>query len=159
MILSKKSWHYWFYSKFYWRTPTNLCPYFWKTVLSIVLLLPLFIFCIPLRTGSHIFDCKDGKKGTIWEVFGAAVATNIAAFLFVGMVAFWWVVQKSTWWSVGFVGYGVTGTILLFFVVDKIQRSIKWKKSGRPNILKEFIKAKKQKYCPVIEWEDEDKRA
>jgi hypothetical protein len=57
---------------------------------------------------------------------------------------------------------GVAGAIFLIFTLIAIIFGIaflydfikKKRKNKKPSILREFIKAKKERYCPKIEWEE-----
>lgn len=180
MKLSKKSWHSWVYQFFYGfdnDMPGNLCPYFWKLVLALILFIPCFIIQLPTMIGESIFNRSGGRNNNDYVYRQGVFSTelnpvilglfvNVMLFFIVGMVGMWFNLSGD---NALFVG-GVIGWVIAlvtFFVwakqEDKWHEWFSRKHDGevggvvatiekRPNILTEFIKAKYNKYCPKIDW-------
>ena len=60
--ISKVSWHANFYKWFYqvWILPTSLCPYFWKLLLALILIIPVFSMSLPIYI-YNIFKKEDNR--------------------------------------------------------------------------------------------------
>jgi len=120
---------------------TNLCKYFWRTVCSI-LLLPLILGWRYLIPESFQIEHRD--------------MTVVIAILFgIGLVA---ALATGIWFLVfappAIIGVFAGFVYLGFVIIDKYKE----RKSAhpyKPSIFKEYIKAKKNKYCPIVEWEEQ----
>lgn len=169
MKLNKNSFSAKFYCWFYEtnKLPNNLCPYFWKLslawLLTIVLFPPMFFLLIPAMIIS-IFsvDFKTslwGNKFTfaIMGIFIYAallIAFSIVVFAatilgLIGYVSGSWLSTFQIWGGIiSCAGAGV-GVYYLGKLIIEHKKKNSYKS---PNIVKEFIKAKYNKYCPKIDW-------
>lgn len=163
MKLSKSSWHYklhlWFSHP--WKVPKNLCGYFWKTVWYSIAFIPVVIIFIPFWVIDLIVKEED-RSSSIAEMTPVAIILDGALAMVFCMIAMWaYPFSAKTGAGPWIIAVGASGW--LFAVVLAIAHWMDWasKKSGgtkrqkKPNIAWEYIKAKKNKYCPIIEWEEE----
>lgn len=155
MNLSEKSWHARIFKAFYPNTklPDSLCNYFWATIVAILLIIPahpaiifnLFVKNAKMPGGVGLlitFLCLliGGASLT-----AADIDVNIAIIYLVGL---------------GVLTIMILLLIGLFYlssyVTDKFSEYRKSKKSKRDNenrnIIIEYVKGVKGKYCPHINW-------
>lgn len=147
--------------------PNNLCAFFWTAFSAIILSPFMLLFWISELSISKIFS----ENIRTWE-------KRISAFLlfyFIFIPALSFIVNSFIYHTI--LASSIIGGLIVVILVG-----IKWynysvdKKRKRQEemynneeyyeygykepkkyILFEFIKAKKQKYCPMIEWVDENK--
>jgi hypothetical protein len=159
----------WFYAT--QQMPESLCPYFWKLVLMWVFIVPYTILSLPVI----LMDRKDPERRTTGERAGMGVIIWFILFMLISMLS--WIglffiepVKDSTWLHiliVGGIGWGfsiVIGATEGYKALKEwnYRRKIKYNEDGyriwdeptekHPSIIKEFIKAKYNKYCPKIDW-------
>lgn len=161
----------WFYKQN--EMPNSLCPYFWKMIMMYVIIIPYSIISLP----QIIFELITKERS---EAPRLAIGTILYIMLFFGLSILFTLVTLPIWGyfhpksegytfqligSVGFVGLlSVLFThLMLTYLQNRNRRFIVDKKTGqyiknpkykgeKPNLLKEFIKAKYNKYCPKINW-------
>lgn len=155
MNISKKSWHYkmnmFFSDQNEYRIPTSLCPYFWKTTFFVfmtamaVSMLSLFSWAMGEGVFSWIMAYFGISLGAIASavpsaLIGAVLILTVFALIFGLFFGGGWVKNK---------------------IVDKFDEIKEQKEEERiklglpkkePNLLISFIKAKKQKFCPNIDF-------
>ena len=165
-----KGWHYklvqyvWGRSYFNsWGDPKyprriSLCTYFWSVVLSI------FIYPVSIIWHTRVVQNHEdlSKAIGIWIL----ISTFIQFFIVVlaGLSEWWWIGLAIFFGGIG-AGAGVAGAII---GIENLYNRIKCyrrkkygefvRKPRKPSLIKEFIKAKKNKVCPCIEFVDEDKK-
>lgn len=115
----------------------TICPYFWGSIWNLVGMPSawLFVFyavgCIPSTFVVGLLDLSPHLKGT------GFIGLTIIAILG------WLIILLFT---------------LLFCVcvvmVQEVNKKRKHKTEKKPSVIKEYIKAKKNKFCPMIEFED-----
>lgn len=142
MKFSKNSWHYklnrWMYDETF--NNTSLCPYFWLTVLSVLITPVVFVWKTMGNTWHDrvFFMCKCIFFCFAVIVIFALLVGGILVTIFVlgmyyGLIVF---VDKAKNWE-----------------EKKNKNKIPIEKSKQPSILVGYIKSKKQKICPKLEWE------
>ena len=144
MQLSTKSWHAKVYNFFYTESglPQSLCPYFWKLVLAIFVLIPFLILLvlggitIIISLIVYLFHIKFSLFFS-WRHFKMLL-------LFIGII----VAVVSVVLSIGYVVGELMGKY-----GNKSKSIVSTTKVKNPTILQEFIKAKYNKYCPKINWQ------
>ncbi|CAH9014588.1 conserved hypothetical protein [Vibrio phage 424E50-1] len=138
------------FTKDYVNKSKSICPYFWGSVwnvlfvntlyLIIVTVAGLMISLLPVE-GLGLFKEWVGEQGTLLY-FVKSVFIGVTTFItFIGTVV-----------SVVYVWIA-----FLLPTVSKLVRKYKTKGESapkKPNLLVEWVKAKKNKVCPMIEWED-----
>lgn len=161
--------------------PTNLCPYFWKSVWMYVAIIPYTLITLPMVI-IEMFGIE--KPDSAWQRVG--FASLIYFFAFVGWAVvfvpyfgftYGWTTDAIPFWDFLFkmgvtmwvLGILIGGAYLVKFIfkmliygvehaVDSIKYSNETDALGRrkrkKNMVVEFIKAKYHKYCPNIEWEE-----
>jgi hypothetical protein len=146
----------WFYMVDY--LPMNLCPYFWKLVIVYLTLLPYLLIYAPKK----IFDVISGDNSDDkMERLGGGLLMYFFILCLISLGFF--VASAFTTFYEGTVGYAffVPGAIVAFLIVVlSVLGFAGWiidKRREKPhsNVLVEYAKAKYNKYCPTIEWEDE----
>lgn len=136
MKINTKSWHYRFLKSLDTSIPKSLCPYFWKVVFAITWITGLILLLIAFFTsiGARIF-----------EGIGFAV-DNIVLY-----------------WSLAAVVGTATVTSAIVLVVAVIFGFVWAKENFKPPYKEEpliitFVKNKKSKICPRLEFEDMSKK-
>ena len=169
MKVSVNSWHYRFVNWAYDDVPESLCTYFWKLVLAFI----VTSLGAALIEG---FKQSDERRFIILTALaGLSIPLFISAYLtgFYGMVN---VVGEEDYhiytenvpyaFTIGFVFYFVCICNMINFAVSMMfMGAMLWdnyrsahpkirapKGEGEGNIVVEFIKAKKNKYCPRLEF-------
>jgi len=129
----------------------NLCPYFWSVVLAVV-------------TAPFVAMYRAFPKPTL-SISGQTI-TFIALVIYAAL--FTWDVSRQDWYSAGFI-VAMTVFLLagkrLFKLVDSIHIGKRRRREHKlkvhePNLMIEYLKAKKSKYCPVlnVEWNTVDEK-
>ena len=126
MKISRRSWHYRLLRKLYMDVPDNLCAYFWKTVF-VLLLIPAVIVSV----------CA--------VVFVALVPAIVFGAYLLGFPYYGDPVVISV--IVGLVEVFILGCILR----EQIQTRTAFDPPRPPSLVREYLMAKKQKVCPMIE--------
>lgn len=161
----------WFYNVVKEKMPSNLCPYFWKLLTAYVFSIPLIIITLPFE----IFFGKFGKYNesigerlwvsfVIWVIcFFASSALTSVSVLF----GYW--PEENTFIihiiHVGLLVWGLAVCVGLLIPITYIIKKIRepkpkttvddiLPKEKKPNIVVEFVKAKYNRYCPKIDWND-----
>lgn len=171
MVLSKNSWHWKLYKLTYtherWdRMPTNLCPYFWKIVLAMLLFPFNFLITGPLKllSLSGVGD-EDIATDSYFRLFWPSIGFNFLLCLVYAMIAMFWYIPISMeakptitfvigvcCWFLSIISSIAFGIKYLVNLAAKRHRPYK---PDKPNIIVEFIKAKYNKSCPMVVWENE----
>lgn len=149
MVLSKESWHFWLYKLLFSDNPTNFCPYFWGVVLSAILVLPLFILAIPWFIYSIIADEDIDEKLPQCGLLGIVIWMLVATVS--GMFGMFFTKNPSVQ-GIGAFGWG----ICLLLLIITIHSYAKNRNVFKNSFLGNYVKAKKNKYCPIIEWKEKD---
>lgn len=165
LVFSKKSWHFRLYELFYGKTgegwmdkkpPSNLCPYFWKIVLG-VLMSPLALFMtLPLWLVTRKNIEEDGIV-SMNIVLGLAVYTGLYLVFCILVIPAMFYYPKESFMNVSAtIGAGITliGMVcLLFLGIRKLLMFISSvEASSSPSLIGSYLKAKKNKICPQIKW-------
>lgn len=167
MELNKKSWHCWLYRTVYGKycgLPNNLCGYFWKGIVSGVLLLltigvvmlPAYLLSLPfLKKSWWRNGIVDWEEGFSIENIFLSIFMNAIITIAVCMVA---VFFKPTFGIITGAALGWMTVIASCIAVYITTRDAKLpefpKKEKKPNIFKEVIKTWYNRNCPHINWKD-----
>lgn len=160
MELKIKSWYVWLWEYTYAEDlPNNLCPFFWKLILAMLLFIPNIIFRIPTSIGNLIFKDKKIERGDARTGIGIFLYGVIFAILFVLHCEY--NLLKAT---LGFYSYNqFAANVGLFMIIVALCILIGyyWKKNittnkikniASNNILVNFTKAWYNNHCPRINW-------
>lgn len=161
MTLNKSSWYYKLYTKTYSsRPPNNLCGFFWKLVWAILWFPINFIWNIIPETVDKLID-KDGVDNVMREPY-FSVKPIVSAIIYFGVfaiccipVAFFypWFSNELPFMAVFGQSTCTFGALaIIFFGIRWIVLKVTNNKKHSSNLLIEYIKAKKAKLCPRIEW-------
>lgn len=175
--LSKKSWHFFIHRLMFGDNslePTNLCPYFWKSIVLGSLWCAIFLpISIPLFILQKIY-CKISKdddtptlfESGLWSPYSfIAVLLDVALILLFCMISMWFIsIDKDKDGNLDFgmvhtlggVGWTIA-LVLLGCWIEEHYKKKRWVYSKRgkekqPNIFVEMIKAWYKRNCPVIRW-------
>lgn len=150
MIISKNSWHYkLLQKKSHGVIPTSLCSYFWNVVWTIVknYIYPfgiLILFSVVVGTGALITVGIYEKPEITSVVFIIlSFATGLGTLIFTFAIAFLLASLKNLYDDLTFKREN-----------NKSQEKVD-KQSG---LLVSYLKAKKQKICPIITFTEENKK-
>lgn len=144
----------WFYNQ---KTmPESLCPYFWKLLLMWVFIIPYSVITVPPLPITKGFHTNTGLE----KVIGSLLIW-FAAFLIICMVAAIPLLiidvknLDNFFVSLGLLVWAaliiISGIALIFYTIGKIKDK-QYNKEKQDSVVKEFIKAKYNKYCPKITW-------
>ena len=167
----------WFYNQNV--MPNNLCPYFWKLVFMWISILPFIVITLPGQILSKFEKKTFGESmGYTFAFYAVSFALTVLASL---PISFFTTFADGGFWDTMRNGSIV---FWLFLIVVALYHGIKrlfirikeggklydergrryygydsegyriYYKEKKPNILAEFIKAKYNKYCPKIEWNE-----
>lgn len=166
MKLKEQGWIGWFWQATYssYDLPENLC-YFCQSLLTAIVIIPFTWAWLAIK---FAFDRKDaGSAGppfwftvpvhVVWYAMSVGLKTRIFGFGELGM----------EWGQYILVLLGLPVALAIFIgVAIGIYYLIKWIKSlipkrkepeekpeKKPNLVFAYLKAKKDKICPAIEWE------
>ena len=158
----------WFYAEY--DLPTNLCPYFWKSMFMYIMTVPYLILSLPTLIIAAIN--RDDPDDT-WQrlIIGIVIYAAIFlawSFLFVPyFILVWGDVDAVGFWNVLMVVgllVWIIGIIIGIFQLIKLilryaarfgEKTVDTIQYSKPtNMITAFVKAKYHKYCPKIEWED-----
>lgn len=140
MKLDRTTWYYVLndavFGRGYSEANANLCEYFWGTLLAFVAIIPVSVYrVIPLP------EIKN-----LWAYVGAGIF--IAFTLFISTIN---PIIGILYFVINILVVG--GAVACFNWDINRQKKPKAPKQHRPNLALSFLKAKKGKYCPRIEWE------
>lgn len=141
MITFKKNWLYtynnWCTGNMFTIDHVNdsksICPYFWKSLWNVVgvNLMYLGIAHFPAVFGAKIVDNLSEESLTGLPMLYASL--GVGYLILIGVI------------------FGALGVGYLYATItDKIEGN----KNSKPSVVVEYLKAKKNKVCPVIKWED-----
>jgi len=167
--------HFWFYGVENFETIKNGCPWFWKSVLMWLLIIPYVVFCIPV-IAYEIYTKKYANNGanSVYARVGISIGVYLAlvvilaALLSVSLIFVTY--EKKTFldalahcgfliWLVVFVFGAMEGIKYLKERHQEKKRAIRYDKMIKgedPNqgsAVYEMISALYHKYCPKIEWQ------
>lgn len=139
--------------------PESLCPYFWKLVLATIIFIPNFILQLPAICMDK-FDlteenCHDrmGRGFAFYFIIIVAILFAVGNYNIVGYFAGNNFYPDMIPPAVVIDIIALAVLIVVGYHSIKDAYSIKYPyKEKHPSIIKEFVKAKYNKYCPKIEW-------
>lgn len=151
--------------------PKTLCSYFW-TFVACMLLLPFYGlarlggFYIYLFSGfnnrydwDRFYDKDEYPDINFKFIIGMAVITFVFNVFIAFCISYWMI----TLHVLGIIAImvacvGLVFGIYAFFTSDTFRSLIKRsaKTPKQPNIFLEYLKARKQKVCPIIEYEEDE---
>jgi hypothetical protein len=174
MELSKKSWHAWLFKAVYDKPlPNNLCDYFWPVMMTAI----LGVFLWPIYILFNKSNSKMEKYIHLYVALMFYIVISFVVLMFWSNLASknveygYYIVQicqyigLTGWWVlIGFylaiyLSVAAIVIVISIFVLGitgikelcELLPSRKYKEKT-PNLLIEWIKAKKHKYCPQITW-------
>lgn len=172
MNISKGSWHVrlndYIYGYGYTASVHSLCPYFWKTILAIILL-PLVAICRVTASkidesdlsmpNNPIPSISDQTRSYIGKGLLVMVILMIGIGLSqVGDSMGWFTLAKIILAILGVIG-AIFGFVYLIVCLEEKYSDWRYEhpkkdkpyKEPKPNILLEYLKAWKNKNCPLLE--------
>lgn len=145
MEISRKSWHYRVVEDVYSVPHQNLCIYFWQVASALVVRalhigFLLFIACFVVMFFAVPITWGIGELGWIEPVVETEIAMVPIAIMSMAAVA----------------ALGIFLMSCIKYLIEEYQ--YKWKKkklvAKEPNLVVEYIRAKKQKVCPTLKFKD-----
>jgi hypothetical protein len=163
----------WFYATN--EMPQTLCPYFWKLVIAYILFIPWAIITLPTRVINNDIDTGSERLFVSVLLWVMILATICMIF---SVTAFWVMYSEKTilgaMQRAGLFTFCLVTLVSMTFGAVGLTKYIQDRKrqkhreyiyddmgnyihnpiyvEPRPNLVKEFIKAKYNKYCPKIDW-------
>lgn len=136
--------------------PDNLCTYFWKCFFAFLYLIFLGWLWLP----AYLFRPYRKNYGIKHE--NANISRAFCGFLlYAGIILLYsavamWIpnLKNESIIMIGILFYTMIGFLVLIISINLIRDKIRESKKGtyehKPNLIIEFFKAKKAKYCPKI---------
>jgi Na+/proline symporter len=169
--------YFWFYGVRNFEFIKNGCPWFWKSVLMWLLIVPYVIFCIPCIL-MEIFskEYENGDNSTSARV-GISIGIYSAGFILACLVTsifYFFVNFGKNSWQEHFTIFGLFFWFILAVIgiVEGVKALINWRMDrkseeywrrigagekpediNRGSAIVELVKAFYHKYCPQIEWQ------
>jgi len=169
--------YFWFYGVKDFTNLKNGCPWFWKSVLMWLLIVPYVIFCIPcilleIFSGGY----ENGDNSTSARI-GLSIGLYFALLLAISMCAsivylFIDFAPKSTGATLRIVGFTCWFILMVIGIIEGFKALKNWRENkkrdeywrrigagekpediNRGSAIVEFVKAMYYKYCPQIEWQ------
>lgn len=136
--------------------PNNLCAFFWKNLLAYLLLPVVTLFSLMYYPASLIPIVRRDFGDDRFSKRVDGLTTVILLFLLfcvgVFVSGYWVTYYEESFMHFVFLFGGCTLVVLsvcfVFYLIGVFG-------NNKPNVVKEYVKAKKGKYCPKIEWIDE----
>ena len=167
--------HFWFYGVENFETIKNGCPWFWKSVLMWLLIVPYVVFCIPV-IGYEIHTKKYANNGSnsVYARVGISLGFYVALFiLFAAILSasllFTAYEERTFFGAIAHAGIVIWAAAIFFSVLEGIKylrekysekkratrynKMIKGEDPNRGSAVYEMISAFYYKYCPKIEWQ------
>ena len=161
MNINKNSWHYkmnfWFKSGNIWKMPKTLCGYFWTTVQHLVMctVLAIVVSAVGMMIGAPLV--VDAGLGA-WLGISSTVLTWVVSAI-VGIIS-----------VVVFLAGSVFTMFSIVFGFSKLAETLKERKAKKENarisaglpvkeapMVIQYLKARKQKICPMIDYVEGEK--
>lgn len=144
MKIRKASWHYKAIAWCDWYPSTNLCTYFWQVVAACIMIVGV---CI----GIGLIGCF------VLLVIGSFISLPVMCYLdYADIVPIGSVIEQYSFVKpiveLGVVSWVISMSVLCYLSVRRISRYV----SNSPEsdgLLASYAKAKKDKVCPMIEFE------
>lgn len=172
MEISKKSWiyrvAYWHLFEEHRPDDANLCRFFWRVVLSVFILSPIFLFLaavaeIVVFLFAHRcnFDAKEGeilfKPFNHWPRIGNHKVYPITLAPLILVVLYWKEIKTLLHYPIVMTTTYPIATLMV--VVVWIGMWLAWltygfakRRPGIGQIIRAYIKAKKDRVCPMIKF-------
>lgn len=156
MKLSVRSWHYRLLNYMWGESPSNLCKYFWALVGTI----GTIWFTFPIKQLIKYILEHQIKLPSVADGYKQATEYILIFLGFMGYITLV-IIQPFLILAVtGGVGalIGIVFCIGLLVVwiqelLPKKKKKMMKPKLKQPNLIMEFVKAKKSKVCPILEFE------
>jgi tellurite resistance protein TehA-like permease len=163
--------------KWFWfekRMPDGLCPYAWKSLFMYLVLIPYVIVCLPVVLIDLFSKEQNGMADNHGSRFFASVVMYIGLFVVASLLysptLFWFMNEKESFFGIlqftGAVFWVIGAFVGFIFLIMVSYKAIQSKildmrfpyniGEKKPSLVVEFVKAKYNKYCPKIDWEDQD---
>lgn len=150
----------WYYNLREDKMPTNLCPYFWALVWMWIWIIPFSLLCLPGIIWTK-FE-RESNKERFTSSFVAYCLLGFSSLMIYSIYCLFFNMpdSKSTSFQMMLIGFVLWIAIIIFTVVIFLDNYFENKKmddifiTKKPSVIKEFIKAKYNSYCPRISWQD-----
>lgn len=153
MKLNINSWHAKLVKLIHGQLPESLCNYFWGLIFTIVLF-PLLLPVLLTNRGTKI-------RTTLFDKILYSAFFYFLLFIVPAIIGDAIRGVKGPYIISELVGLGVLSVIaiiviLVIVIIIEIQNYLDRDNSiVRDNVISNYIKTRKNKYCPKIEWRDE----
>lgn len=180
MKIKKNSWMVWMIEQAFETTPKSLCTFFWLLVGSIVLMplaYPIFFYNIYVdKIRKDCWSTLHYGVGVLLNVLGIFLSSQYFAHYYLRKeltpaIVFGWspVFLVLLCLAISILAWFILALINIIFKIERYYQNKRaskeyenkkimvvhaTNKKKKPNVIIEYIKAKKQKVCPIIEYED-----
>jgi len=158
MRIDTNSWHYKMnYRNYGDSIPKSLCPYFWSTVLSVIMISWLSaLFNLIEKQHWHLPEVNIGIFNFLGKHRMAMLIALNGGVFSMGAISYFGYGNISGFFSMG-IGAGMTIFMLFSDRIFKATSRTTYKipdRNTQPSIFKEFVKAKHKSVCPMLEFVD-----
>jgi|TARA_B110000259_G_C13754557_1_gene298018 hypothetical protein len=145
--------------------PSSICPFFWKLVFAIIALPFQWIF-VWYTWKKELPKGRLGEKmPMIGGVFFGLLAQVVVALIIKGFYTNPYEALNNTLWLFGII-VAIIGVIAIVYLIVENWYDIKQffikNKDGedrKVTVVAAYIEARKNKFCPAIDWETKDKKS
>jgi hypothetical protein len=148
MKQSRNKWNIKLMMMLFENYPKSLCTLFWSQVWTFLWAIVCFPFYI-IGIITLLFFKDDQFRGYFRTALKGFLTFIGGLLLFSGIYMFF-VTPKSVFFDLGIVFWVTTLFIIALFFVNLFQENV----SYSDNLTIKYLKAKKNKVCPKIDWED-----
>ena len=160
LTIKQNSWHYKLHRFFYTKDSSNLCNYFWSNLLGICALILAPVLALLILIVKIFTNKSNDITPPIFLYFLFAVISFIGGLGVLGSATLSLLILAKGMLLGSLIFLGAILLLIILFlivhVVDENKHKFKIfkfkedKKDKKPNLIWEFIKATKNKYCPLI---------
>lgn len=177
MNINKKSWHYWLYSHTYKErkipVSTNMCQYVRRLAISIPYIVLVAILSYADWVIEKICKAADGEISVTeeiairpWHIIVLAILGYLyyhytTAMLWISAIVLLIIIgSEINWWAViiipvvGWLYYRYITIMLIITALAAVSAIVIFRYSEEMVIAVEYLKAQKQKICPIVEFQE-----
>jgi len=138
MKVSKNYWHYWLVDNVFTYPSRNLCTYFWQVPAAVCVITVTVALCTAIALlGVYVLSTP------IWA---NVIQTDWQLICIMGCAS------AYIWYDLVFSNINKRYKDSTWNIIVFKKRSTSTPVDKKPSLVWEYLKAKKDKVCPIIEW-------
>lgn len=147
------------------KMPKTLCPYFWKSVLMWLFIIPIVIVTVPARIANWkqiSFGERIFRSVGLYVLMFVGYCMGFFIYCLFADVTKEFLKAHDAFLAAGIVGWVasiILGLAFAYFSITEYLDKKSFEKYGynkpeKKNVIVESVKGFYNKYCPVIEWKE-----